>query len=84
MSTDNFDKKPDSFEEAMTELGQLVTQLVAGELSLEMSIDAYKRGVELIRYCTAQLDKVEKQVKILDGELLKPFSPTTPDGIDHE
>ena len=68
----------------MTELGQLVTQLEAGELSLEMSIDAYKRGVELIRYCTAQLDKVEKQVKILDGELLKPFSPTSADGIDHE
>ena len=55
MSNDDCDKKPLSFEQALAELGQLVTKLEAGELSLESSIDAYKRGVELIRFCTAQL-----------------------------
>ena len=84
MSNDDCDKKPLSFEQALAELGQLVTKLEAGELSLESSIDAYKRGVELIRFCTEQLDKVERQVQILDGELLKPFSPEDQNGVDHD
>jgi exodeoxyribonuclease VII small subunit len=66
-------EQPASFEEAMAELGQLVAQLEAGELPLETSIAAYKRGTELVRYCAAQLEKVENQVKVLDEEMLKPF-----------
>ena len=65
--------QPASFEEAMAELGQLVAQLEAGEMPLEASVAAYKRGTELVRYCTAQLEKVENQVKVLDEEMLKPF-----------
>ena len=63
----------------MTELEQLVTRMEAGELSLEQSIDAYKRGAELVRFCTAKLDKVENQVRILDGEILRPFKPDNTD-----
>ena len=84
MSNDDFNKTPASFEDAMSELGVLVSKLEAGELSLELSIDAYKRGVELIRYCTARLDKVEQQVRMLDGELLKPFSPEDRNGNDND
>jgi exodeoxyribonuclease VII small subunit len=65
---------PSSFENAMTELSELVTQMEAGDLALEASVSAYQRGSELIKYCAAQLDKVEQQVKILDAGLLKPFS----------
>ena len=65
---------PASFEEAMTELQQLVAQMEAGELALEASITAYKRGSELVKYCLAQLDKVDSQVKILEGDMLKPFA----------
>lgn len=65
--------QPASFEDAMTELGQLVAQLEAGELPLETSIAAYRRGAELVKYCAAQLEKVENQVKVLDEEMLKPF-----------
>lgn len=63
-----------TFEEAMAELQQLVTQMEAGELALEASIVAYKRGSELVKYCLAQLDKVDSQVKVLEGDMLKPFS----------
>ena len=42
-------------------------------MPLEASIAAYKRGTELVRFCTAQLEKVENQVKVLDEEMLKPF-----------
>ncbi len=62
-----------SFEEAMAELEQLVDQMEAGELPLEASVTAYKRGSELVKYCAQQLDKVDGQVKVLEGEMLKPF-----------
>jgi exodeoxyribonuclease VII small subunit len=66
--------QPASFEEAMIELEQLVAQMEAGELPLEASVAAYKRGSELVKYCAVQLDKVESQVKVLEGDMLKPFA----------
>ena len=68
-----------SFEEAMAELAQLVTQMEAGQLPLEASVAAYQRGSELVKYCAAQLDKVEAQVKVLEGDMLKPFAETGAD-----
>ena len=80
MTTENQEKKDDlSFEEAIAELGSLVSRLEAGELPLEDSIAAYKKGVELVQLCTSRLEKVENQIKILDKELLKPFSPDKSD-----
>lgn len=65
---------PSSFEEAMKELEQLVARMEAGELPLEASVAAYKRGSELVKYCAAQLEKVDSQVKVLEGDMLKPFN----------
>jgi len=65
---------PSSFEEAMTELDELVARMEAGELPLEASVAAYKRGSELVKYCAAQLEKVDNQVKVLEGDMLKPFN----------
>ena len=62
-----------SFESAMAELGRLVLQLEEGELPLEASISAYQRGVELVRFCTGQLEKVDRQIEILDKDMLKPY-----------
>ena len=62
-----------SFEEAMAELEQLVARMEAGELPLEASVAAYKRGSELVKYCAAQLERVERQVKVLEGDMLKPL-----------
>jgi exodeoxyribonuclease VII small subunit len=65
---------PVSFEEAMAELAQLVAQMEAGQLPLEASVAAYARGSELVKFCAAQLEKVESQVKVLEGDMLKPFT----------
>jgi exodeoxyribonuclease VII small subunit len=72
---------PESFEQAMAELAQLVTQMEGGQLPLEASVAASARGSDLVRYCAAQLEKVESQVKVLEGEMLRPFSA---DGEDDE
>lgn len=66
--------QPASFEEAMAELDQLVARMESGELPLEASVAAYRRGSELVRFCAGQLDQVESQVKVLEGDMLKPFA----------
>jgi exodeoxyribonuclease VII small subunit len=76
MSTVEIGQLPASYEEAVKELEQLVARMEAGELSLEQSIEAYKRGATLIQFCTTKLDKVEQQVRVLDKDIFKPFQPT--------
>ena len=68
------DQSSPSFEDAMAELEQLVAKMESGELPLEASVAAYQRGSELVKYCAAQLERVEKQVKVLEGDMLKPFA----------
>jgi exodeoxyribonuclease VII small subunit len=62
------------FEQAMAELEQLVSQMEGGSLPLEASVASYQRGAELVKYCNAQLERVEQQVKVLEGDMLKPFN----------
>jgi exodeoxyribonuclease VII small subunit len=65
---------PASFEEAMAELQQLVARMESGDLPLEASVAAYQRGSTLVKFCAAQLEKVDSQVKVLEGDMLKPFA----------
>lgn len=65
-----------TFEQALDELDLLVRRMEAGELSLDESIAAYRRGAELARYCQGRLAAAEQEIKKLDGELLKPLDPS--------
>jgi len=73
---------PQDFETALAELESLVGTMEDGSLSLEQSLLAYRRGVELTRVCQERLAQVEQQVKVLDGELLRPLDADAdaPDG----
>ena len=73
-----------SFESAMAELEQLVANMESGELPLEASVAAYQRGSELVQYCAAQLERVEKQVKVLEGDMLKPFATDEDDDQEED
>jgi exodeoxyribonuclease VII small subunit len=76
--------RPESYEAAVAELEQLVARMEGGALSLEESLVAYRRGAALVGYCQQQLEKVEQQVRVLDGETLKPLPAGNPaaDGGD--
>lgn len=63
-----------SFEKALAELERLVAQMESGNLSLEQALAAHKRGIELARFCQSRLQAAEQQVKVLEGEVLKPLS----------
>ena len=69
------DAAPASFEQAMAELEHLVAEMEAGTLPLEASVTAYRRGAELVKFCSVQLEQVDQQVKMLEGDVLKPVFP---------
>jgi exodeoxyribonuclease VII small subunit len=65
-----------TFEQALAELDALVRSMESGELPLDDAIAAYKRGAELARYCQGKLAAAEQQLKVLDGEQLRPLDPS--------
>ncbi len=58
----------------MSELEGIVADMEAGKLSLEQSLAAYQRGAELLAFCRGRLDDAQQQVRVLEGEGLKPFA----------
>jgi exodeoxyribonuclease VII small subunit len=63
-----------SFEQALAELEKIVSRMESGDLSLEQALAAHKRGLELARFCQQQLESAQQQVKVLEGEILKPLA----------
>jgi exodeoxyribonuclease VII small subunit len=59
------------FEAAIAELEAIVKKLEEGDLALEQSLALYERGVQLSRFCHAQLEEAERRIEILNerGEL---------------
>jgi exodeoxyribonuclease VII small subunit len=54
-----------SFEEAFAELGEVVQQLEAGDLTLDQTMALFERGMALATQCNAQLDAAELRVQQL-------------------
>ncbi len=64
---------PKDYESALAELDTIVSEMEAGQLPLEASLTAYKRGAQLLHYCRQQLAEAEQQVNILENGVLQPF-----------
>lgn len=61
------------FEAALQELEDIVAQMEGGELTLEQSLAAYRRGAQLLQLCQAVLKDAQQQVKVLEEGLLRDF-----------
>jgi exodeoxyribonuclease VII small subunit len=68
-----------SFETALAELESIVETMESGNLPLEESLAAYKRGVALVKAAHARLAAVEEQVKVLEEGVLRPLAPDQED-----
>lgn len=73
-------EQPESFEAASAELEKIVAAMETGQMSLEASLSAYQRGVELLQYCQNTLQGAQQQVKILEADMLKNFTRPDSDG----
>jgi len=70
---------PKDYESALAELEAIVNEMESGQLPLEASLTAYKRGAELLQYCRQQLADAEQQVRILEDDKLKPYQAESTD-----
>jgi exodeoxyribonuclease VII small subunit len=86
MSKASSPQPPKNFESALAELEKIVDSMEAGQLPLEQSIAAYKRGAQLLQYCQGALKEASQQVKLLEAGALKDFNvdgePAVADGND--
>lgn len=65
-----------SFEQAFAELESIIAQMESGQMALDASLTAYKRGDFLLKFCQKSLAEVEQQVQILnDRNQLVQFKP---------
>ena len=74
MSKPAAEKLPVTYEAALAELETLVASMEAGQLPLEESLEAYRRGTELLKFCQTKLADAQQKVRILEGETLQPYS----------
>ena len=69
----NVSAPPANYEAALQELEQLVAALDAGQLPLDQLLAQYQRGAELLRFCRAQLDAVEQQIRVFENGTSQPW-----------
>ena len=72
------------FEEALKALEEIVASLEKGDLSLEVALDLFQRGVEISKFCNTKLNEAERKVEILmrgdKGEMRAESFQITIDG----
>ena len=79
-------KKEITFENAMKQLEDIVTELEAGDPPLEKAIRQFEEGMKLVRICSKKLEEIENKITILlqknDGtteeKTWEPHEPSTP------
>ena len=71
MSKARTDSGERTFESALSELEQIVSGMEEGQMPLEQSLAAYKRGAELLKFCQSALQDAQQQVKVLEDNVLK-------------
>lgn len=65
---------PESYEQALQELEQIISGMENGQLPLAQLLASYERGAELLKYCQSQLLAVQDQIKVLEAGALKNWT----------
>lgn len=69
-----------TFESALKQLEKIVDNLEDDTISLDNALKKFEDGMKLVRFCSDQLDAMEKKVTLLteapDGSVAEqPFKP---------
>ena len=59
--------KAPSFEEAIKQLEEITRQLEKGSLSLNDSVQAYEKGIQLSKMCAEILKKAERKLESIES-----------------
>lgn len=58
-------EKTETFEESLSALEKIVSQLEEGDLPLEKSLELFEEGVRLSKKCKQRLDQAERRIEML-------------------
>ena len=56
-----------TLEEAFSKLDGLIEKMQTADLPLEETFALYKQGVELVETCNNKIEKVEADIKVING-----------------
>ncbi|MBQ3695805.1 MAG: exodeoxyribonuclease VII small subunit [Alphaproteobacteria bacterium] len=70
-----------TFEQAMTELDEIVRKLENGQIPLEEAIKTYEHGMELKKICEEKLKTAEMKIEKLT---LKDGKPVGTEALDEQ
>jgi exodeoxyribonuclease VII small subunit len=59
------EKNTQSFEDALSELEDLVRKMESGEMGLEEMVTAFEKGQKLVKSCTDRLNEVERRIEVI-------------------
>ena len=60
--------KSPSLEDTFDKLEDILGQMESGELTINESFKKYKEGIELVKKCSLMIDKVEKEMIIINDD----------------
>lgn len=60
------ENKDMTLEEAFDSLNNIIEKMSEDNVSLEKSFELYNQGIKLVKLCNDKIEKVEKQIEILD------------------
>jgi exodeoxyribonuclease VII small subunit len=82
---DKEEKEP-SFEEALTRIEKIVSEMEEGTLNLDDMIGRFEEGQELIAFCGKKLNEVERKIEKLvkrgDALATEPFEGEAGESAD--
>ena len=57
-----------TLEETFAGLEEVIQKMERGDVSLEETFKLYHKGMDMLKSCNDKIDKIEKQMLILDEE----------------
>lgn len=71
MSADDLNKIDESnenktIEDNFEELENIIAKMQSDEITLEKSFELYNKGLGIVQNCNSQIEKIEKQIKIIE------------------
>jgi exodeoxyribonuclease VII small subunit len=75
-------QQPDSYEDAVERLEQIIDRLDSGQAGLRETLDLCREGRELVTYCAAELDAVGEGLKELKLDELAEKLASSASSVD--
>ena len=57
-----------TIEQNFEEIENIIKEMQEEDVTLDKSFELYNNGINLVSDCSAQIDKIEKQIQIINEE----------------